>query len=165
MRRFAPATRSALAAAVLCAAFAACSEPLPRPMERESHLDTIAFAPELAIDRARLTRVATNLYAVDLVEGSGPSFQKGDRLLAHIEGWLPSGEKIIDSRADGEPIEFSYGLGDLVRGLDLALEGMRVGGERRVIVPPAMAYGTAGTDRVPPYATLVFDVEIFELAP
>lgn len=164
-RRFFPASRSALAALTLCAAFVACSEPLPRPMERPSHLDTISFAPELGIDRDQLDRVVTKLYATDVVEGRGALLQKGDRLVAHIEGWLPSGEKIIDSRAAGEPIEFSYGLGDLVRGLDLGMEGMRVGGKRRVIVPPAMAYGVAGTDRVPPYATIIFEVEILELLP
>lgn len=160
MRRPFPAARRTLAILLAGAALAGCSEPLPRPVERTAHLDTIQFAPELDVRPDELTRVASKLYMRDLRLGDGPEILKADPLLAHIEGWLPSGEKIVDSRAAGEPMTFNYGIGDLVRGLDLALEGMRIGGKRRVIVPPAMAYGVEGTERIPPYSTIVFDIEI-----
>lgn len=107
----------------------------------------------------------------NLVEGTGPMAFAGKTAVLHYTGWLhdakaPEGKgKRFDSSHDrGEPYRFKLGGGQAIPGWDRGVAGMRVGGQRRLIVPPEFAYGARGMDGViPPNATLVFDVELLAL--
>ena len=86
--------------------------------------------------------------------------------LVHYIGWLAEGLRQFDSsRARRDPLDFSLGAGDVIRGLDDGVAGMRVGGKRRLVIPPALAYGQHGCGGViPPQATLVFEVDLLEVS-
>ncbi len=85
----------------------------------------------------------------------------GCRVAVHYTGWLPDGTKFDSSRDRGEPYTFTLGAGDVIRGWDEGVNGMRVGGRRKLVIPAALAYGSEppGGD-IPPDATLVFEVEL-----
>lgn len=104
----------------------------------------------------------------DLVVGTGVAAALGNRLTVHYTGWLydparpeQKGSQ-VDSSAGGAPFSFVLGAGQVIRGWDQGLGGMRVGGRRRLVIPPELAYGSsgAGNGAIPPNATLVFDVEL-----
>jgi len=102
----------------------------------------------------------------DLVVGAGALADAGDDVVVHYVGWLAEGLRQFDSsRARRDPLDFALGAGDVIRGLDQGVAGMRVGGKRRLTIPPALAYGEHGCGGViPPHATLVFEVELLEIA-
>lgn len=101
----------------------------------------------------------------DLVIGKGQLAEAGQDVVVHYRGWLHEGGRQFDSsRARRDPLDFALGAGDVIAGWDQGIPGMRVGGTRRLTIPPALAYrehGLAGV--IPPGATLVFDVELLEI--
>jgi FKBP-type peptidyl-prolyl cis-trans isomerase FkpA len=102
----------------------------------------------------------------DLVIGAGALASAGDDIVVHYVGWLAEGRRQFDSsRARRDPLDFALGAGDVIKGWDEGISGMRVGGTRRLTIPPALAYGEHGCGGViPPQATLVFEVELLEVA-
>ena len=120
------------------------------------------YAPELGVDLSEMERRPNGLYVQDLREGSGQLAEPGDMVRIHYTGWLPSGEKFDSSRDRGTPLVIPIGIGRVIDGWDQGVPGMRVGGQRRLVIPPDMAYGDegAGNGVIPPGATLVFDVEL-----
>jgi peptidylprolyl isomerase len=98
--------------------------------------------------------------AEDLVVGSGAPAVAGDTLTVHYIGTLEGGQVFDDSYARGEPYTFRLGAGAVIQGWDLGLVGIRVGGKRRLIIPPELAYGSQGRPPIPPNATLHFDIEL-----
>lgn len=103
----------------------------------------------------------------DILNGTGSEAVNGRRVTVHYTGWIydPRGAeqkgRQFDTSAGGEPFSFVLGSGAVIRGFDQGVPGMRVGGVRRLVLPPDMAYGSGGVSGViPPYATLVFDVEL-----
>jgi len=108
--------------------------------------------------------IATGLIKEDLVVGKGQCAEAGQDVLVHYVGWMQGGRQFDSSRARRDPLDFALGAGDVIRGWDEGIPGMRVGGTRRLTVPPALAYrehGLAGV--IPPGATLVFEVELLEI--
>jgi hypothetical protein len=102
----------------------------------------------------------------DLVEGDGLPARHMMQLRAHYTGWLADGTKFDSSYDRGEPIQFTLGRGMVMRGWDDGLVGMKPGGKRRLLIPPALGYGVLGSgDEVPPNATLLFEVELIEYVP
>jgi FKBP-type peptidyl-prolyl cis-trans isomerase FkpA len=106
----------------------------------------------------------------DLVVGTGAEIKAGQNALVHYTGWLydaaaPDNKgKQFDSSMGGEPFDFPLGGGAVIKGWDEGVVGMKVGGKRRLVIPPDMAYGNSGAGGViPPGATLVFDVELVEI--
>jgi peptidylprolyl isomerase len=108
----------------------------------------------------------SGLRYVDLVEGTGASPAAGDRVEVHYTGWLEDGKKFDSSVDRGQPFVFPLGAGRVIRGWDEGVASMKVGGRRRLIIPPQLGYGDRGAGRViPPGATLVFEVELLRLNP
>lgn len=96
-----------------------------------------------------------------IVEGAGAAPKAGNVVQVHYTGWLTDGTKFDSSVDRGQPFQFALGAGQVIPGWDQGVAGMKVGGSRRLIIPPAMGYGSRGAGGViPPNATLVFDVEL-----
>ena len=107
----------------------------------------------------------TQLIKEDLVVGNGVSAVSGSDVVVHYVGWLASGAQFDSSRARRDPLDFALGAGDVIKGWDQGIEGMKVGGKRRLTIPPELAYGEQGCGGViPPGAMLVFEVELLEIA-
>ena len=102
----------------------------------------------------------------DLVVGSGTEATAGRRLSVHYTLWLydPAQPELkgrqMETSAGGAPFSFTLGAGQVIAGWDQGFAGMRVGGRRRLVVPPALAYGSRGQGSIPPNTSLVFDVEL-----
>ena len=101
----------------------------------------------------------------DLVVGQGDTAAKGQQVTVHYTGWLVNGSKFDSSKDRGEPFAFGLGRGQVIRGWDQGVEGMKVGGKRKLTIPPDLGYGARGAGGViPPNATLVFEVELLGVA-
>jgi FKBP-type peptidyl-prolyl cis-trans isomerase len=104
----------------------------------------------------------------DIVLGTGDLAEHGKGVIVHYTGWLfdasapdNKGRKFDSSRDRGDPFVFSLGAGEVIEGWDIGVAGMRVGGQRTLVIPPEQGYGARGAGGViPPNATLVFDVEL-----
>jgi peptidylprolyl isomerase len=104
---------------------------------------------------------ASGLKYIDIKVGLGAVPKTGQTVEVHYTGWLTDGKKFDSSKDRGVPISFPLGKGSVIKGWDEGLSTMKVGGVRKLIIPPAIAYGASGRPPViPPNATLVFDVEL-----
>jgi FKBP-type peptidyl-prolyl cis-trans isomerase len=113
--------------------------------------------------KGELKAARGGLFYSDLVEGTGKVAEKGKRVTVHYTGWLENGKK-FDSSVGRRPFTFVLDAGDVIRGWDVGVEGMRVGGKRQLHIPYAMAYGANGMPPViPPYAKLIFEVELLDV--
>ena len=122
------------------------------------------FAAELGVDTSDMTKTASGLNYDDVQQGQGATAARGQTVAVHYTGWLPNGTKFDSSRDRGDPFLFTLGAGQVIPGWDEGVAGMKVGGRRKLVLPPALAYGAAGAPPViPPDATLVFDVELLEV--
>ena len=101
---------------------------------------------------------------IDEVVGTGAAPDKGQHVKVHYTGWLTDGTKVDSSLDRGEPIHIRFDSGQVIKGWDIGLASMRVGGKRRLIIPAELGYGDSGArGAIPPGSTLVFDVELLEV--
>ncbi len=107
------------------------------------------------------TKTPSGLEYWNIKVGTGPVAQSGQKVKVHYTGWLTNGKKFDSSVDRGEPFQFMLGAGQVIKGWDEGVAGMKVGGKRQLKIPPNLGYGAAGAGGViPPNATLIFDVEL-----
>jgi FKBP-type peptidyl-prolyl cis-trans isomerase FkpA len=107
----------------------------------------------------------SGLKYADLVAGQGDLAESGKRVKVHYTGWLSDGTRFDSSHDRDQPFSFLLGKGQVIRGWEEGVEGMAVGGRRKLTIPPQLGYGSSGAGGViPPNATLVFEVELLDVA-
>jgi FKBP-type peptidyl-prolyl cis-trans isomerase FkpA len=100
----------------------------------------------------------------DLKEGTGAEAKKGDTVEVHYTGRLKDGKKFDSSKDRGKPFSFPLGAGRVIKGWDEGVQGMKVGGTRKLTIPAALGYGSRGAGgAIPPNATLLFEVELLKV--
>lgn len=110
------------------------------------------------------TTTTSGLIIEDLVTGDGAEAATGIEVTVHYTGWLTDGKKFDSSRDRDDPFVFPLGGGRVIRGWDEGVQGMKIGGKRKLTIPPALGYGARGAGGViPPNATLVFEVELLAI--
>ncbi len=100
----------------------------------------------------------------DLKKGTGPAVKDGDHVVMHYTGWLEDGTKFDSSHDRDEPFATPIGVGYVIKGWDLGVVGMQVGGKRKLTIPYELGYGKYGVDPdIPGFATLIFEVELLKI--
>jgi hypothetical protein len=132
--------------------------------DRDTALGKGGFSASLGVDTAAMTKTPSGLRYQEMTPGQGKEAKPGLAVSVHYTGWLPNGEKFDSSRDRNQPFSFTLGAGEVIAGWDEGVAGMKVGGRRKLVIPPDLAYGTAGAPPdIPPGATLVFDVELLDV--
>lgn len=148
--------RAAVALALATAA-AACKD-IASPDQDPT---TTAFAPSLNVNLTRdFTRTASGLYVQDLQVGAGAVADTGKTVRTYYTGWLSSGRQFDSNRTGTTPLEFKLGGGSVIPGWEEGIKGMRVGGRRRLVIPPSLGYGSRTSGLIPAGSVLVFDIDL-----
>jgi FKBP-type peptidyl-prolyl cis-trans isomerase len=146
--------------ALLPLCFAAClsgTEPVTYP---NIPIESTTFDPSLGVNLAASTKTASGLYIRDITVGTGKTAAAGDSVFVYYGGAFPSGF-VFDQRASpATPFPFILGTKYVIPGWDEGLVGMKVGGVRQLVIPPALAYGSTGYLSIPPNAVLVFKITL-----
>jgi len=107
----------------------------------------------------------SGLIIEDVTVGQGAAAAAGQKVTVHYTGWLTNGTKFDSSKDRNDPFVFPLVVGRVIKGWDQGVQGMKVGGKRKLTIPPALGYGARGAGgAIPPNATLVFEVELLGVA-
>lgn len=116
------------------------------------------------LDEPGTITTASGLKLLDRVVGSGDEAKAGDKVTVHYTGTLTNGSKFDSSLDRGQPFTFALGAGQVIKGWDEGVAGMKVGGKRKLVIPANLGYGARGAGNViPPNATLIFEVELLKV--
>lgn len=107
--------------------------------------------------------VESSFLIEDSVVGTGKEALTGSRLTVHYVGRLTDGRVFSSSREEGQPFVFDLGRGQVIRGFETGVSGMREGGRRKLVVPPSLGYGANAVGLIPPDSTLIFDIELLKV--
>jgi len=111
------------------------------------------------------TITASGLTIEDIVVGEGRTARPGREVVVHYAGWLSDGTQFDSSKEKQDPFEFALGKREVIAGWEEGLTGMKVGGTRKLVIPPDLAYGHEGAgDTIPPNETLTFEVELLRVS-
>lgn len=140
-------------------------------METKTLFTTLIIVAVVAIGAALWVRgnapkeeeALPKLIIEDTQEGTGEEAKAGDTVKMNYKGTLEDGTPFDSSYDRGEPFEFTIGQGSVIQGWEQGIPGMKVGGKRKLVIPPHLAYGEAGRGSIPPNATLTFEVELVEI--
>ena len=124
--------------------------------------DASALGGAMSADKSQI--LANGLRITDLEVGTGPEAVAGQTVVVHYRGTLENGKQFDASYDRGKPFSFPLGRGQVIKGWDEGVQGMKVGGKRKLVIPSDLAYGTRGAGGViPPNATLIFEVELLDV--
>lgn len=125
---------------------------------------TASRTPNKGANNKNTTKEVTKLEINDEVVGTGAEAKNGDKVTVNYTGWLANGVKFDSSLDRNKPFEFYLGKGSVIEGWDKGVLGMKVGGKRKLVIPPDLAYGQQGAGNViPPNAVLTFEVELLDV--
>jgi FKBP-type peptidyl-prolyl cis-trans isomerase len=143
--------RGAGACALLIASFTAgCGDDATGPVFDES----------LGVDLSEMTQTASGLYYLDVSVGTGTTATPGSSATVRYTGWLTNAVQF-----DSGEYTFRLSRREAIAGFDEGVQGMQVGGRRRIVIPPSLGYGDSGAGPIPPNAYLLFDLELLSVAP
>jgi FKBP-type peptidyl-prolyl cis-trans isomerase len=133
-------------------------------LENESEpLKSVEYTPALPTAKGQTKTTPSGVKYETIKEGSGRELKPGNSAKVHYVGTLENGEVFDSSREKNKPAIFPIGSGSMIKGWEEAMPGMRIGEIRKMTVPPALGYGAAGQGKVPPNATLIFEVELLDI--
>lgn len=141
-------------AAVSCTPEAATG---PVPLIEEA-----SFAAALNVNLANMTKMSNGVYYQDVPAGNGTTAASGNHLTVHYTGYYTNGTS-FDTSIGKAPYGFTLGAGSVIKGWDEGLVGMKVGGTRKLVIPPAMGYGGGSFNGIPPNSILVFNVQLVSI--
>ena len=149
-----------LLSGVLACADAPAPPPSPADASSTPDLTAISYAPALGVEPATMSRTPRGVLYRDLAPGTGEPVGAGKLVAIHYLGTLPNGTQFDANGPSDPPYEFRLGAGEVVPGFDEAVTGMRVGGKRQVVIPPALGYGAQANGPLPANAVLVFTIDL-----
>ena len=124
--------------------------------------DALAVTGPVDVEQSQIT--ASGLRIIDLEQGTGAEATAGQTVVVHYRGTLEDGTQFDASYDRGTPFSFPLGRGRVIKGWDEGVQGMKVGGKRKLVIPPDLGYGSRGAGGViPPNATLIFEVELLDI--
>ena len=126
----------------------------------EPDIETTTFAPSLGVDLTLSTRMSSGLWIRDIRVGTGPLVAEGQLLQVRFTGWIPDGTKFDETTIGGPAFAFTLGAGQVIRGWDQGVAGMRIGGLRQLIIPPSLAFGSNTVGLIPPNSIVVFNIDL-----
>lgn len=135
--------------------------PIPEEVATPEMVD---YHPDLMIAISEMKLLPSGVLWADDSVGTGDSLDVDMTAVVHYTGWFPDGTE-FDSSRGGNPFSFRVGAGEVIDAWDVGVIGMRVGGKRKLVIPPAMGYGPDGFASIPGNAILVFEIELLEIQP
>ncbi len=148
-------------------ALVACKDEKPTPTATSN--SAVSAAPTLAASPTPAPTPSASASkeppVSDLVVGTGKEAKDGSKVKVHYTLWLESGKRVESSHDKGKPKSFIVGGGQVIKGWDSGVPGMKVGGKRRLVIPSVLGYGEKGAlPSIPPNATLIFEIELIEVS-
>ncbi len=138
----------------------------PNTQTSGNELNSATSLPESTTSDATIDYMdknVTELKIEDEVVGTGQTAQSGKKVTVHYTGTLITGDKFDSSVDRGEPFSFILGEGRVIQGWEQGVKGMKVGGKRKLTIPPSLGYGEQGAGPIPPNATLIFEIELLKV--
>lgn len=126
-------------------------------------VEETTFNPVLGVNLAAMTKTASGLYYRDFAVGTGAAAKTGDKVSVRYAGFLPSGEEFDGTAASAAPFQFTIGSTSVISGWNEGVAGMQVGGQRQLVIPSSLAYGSTGKGTIPANAVLVFVITLVSI--
>jgi peptidylprolyl isomerase len=149
-----------LAVGVAAATVTSCTP--EAPLAPAPTIEETTFATSLGINLAAMTKMTNGIYYQDTPAGSGAAAVSGNHLTVHYTGYLPNGTS-FDTSVGKSPFGFTLGEGAVIQGWEQGLVGMKVGGTRKLIIPPSLGYGAVAQGSIPANSILVFTVQLISI--